>query len=236
MISLTHARLLVWTKAQNKIDSRIRILSDHGGFDVWVKEWHQSSVPWSNPSINKVWERESDECRLDSPSTVKSAEFVGESVETVRTRQLLHVDNLVVSGRQWADPSIEAVLMGHMSCPAGMIEDNWFDPIASMECNQEKDDVVGSGLNRGPETVVNAVLANGVPIKKGRGRPKKQACSLPAPLFVPSTPSKNSIEAHETWNTAKLLGITTSDEGAVIEELRKSKRIQALEENHSLGD
>lgn len=36
--SLTHARLLVHTKAQNKIDARIRLLSDHVSCDVWVKE------------------------------------------------------------------------------------------------------------------------------------------------------------------------------------------------------
>ena len=36
--SLTYARLLVRTKAQNKIDARIRLLFEHGSSDVWVKE------------------------------------------------------------------------------------------------------------------------------------------------------------------------------------------------------
>ena len=52
MRSLTHARMLVWTKAQNKIDARVRIFSDHGGFDVWVKETHQCSCYNPNPCIN----------------------------------------------------------------------------------------------------------------------------------------------------------------------------------------
>ena len=38
LCSLTYARMLVRTKVQNKIDTRIRILFDHGSCDVWVKE------------------------------------------------------------------------------------------------------------------------------------------------------------------------------------------------------
>ena len=36
--SLTYACMLVRTKAQNKIDARIRLLFEHGSCDVWVKE------------------------------------------------------------------------------------------------------------------------------------------------------------------------------------------------------
>ena len=36
--SLTYARMLVRTKAQNRIDTRIKLLFDHGSCDVWVKE------------------------------------------------------------------------------------------------------------------------------------------------------------------------------------------------------
>lgn len=36
--SLTHARMLVRTKAQNKIDARICLLFERKSFDVWVKE------------------------------------------------------------------------------------------------------------------------------------------------------------------------------------------------------
>ena len=42
--SLTYARMLVRTKAQNKIDARIRLLFEHGGCDVWVKESFRHEV------------------------------------------------------------------------------------------------------------------------------------------------------------------------------------------------
>ena len=38
LYSLTFARMLIRTKAQNKIDGRIRILFENGSCDVWVKE------------------------------------------------------------------------------------------------------------------------------------------------------------------------------------------------------
>ena len=43
--SLTSARILVRTKAQNKIEARIRFLFEHGSCDVWVKE---SAAPGYN--------------------------------------------------------------------------------------------------------------------------------------------------------------------------------------------
>ena len=41
--SLTYARMLVRTKAQNKIDVRIRLQYEHGSCDVWIKEcaWYK---------------------------------------------------------------------------------------------------------------------------------------------------------------------------------------------------
>lgn len=68
--------------------------------------------------------------------------------------------------------------------------------------------------------------------KRPRGRPRKLGSSLPVPLSVQSTPSACFIKALETWKTAKLLGVTTPNESAVIAELRKSKRIQSLEGNN----
>ncbi|CAO2815905.1 unnamed protein product [Amaranthus hypochondriacus] len=65
--------------------------------------------------------------------------------------------------------------------------------------------------------------------RKPRGRPKQIACSLSVPLFVPSTPSKSLMEAKETWDIAKSIGVSALNEGEVIAELRKSKRIMALE-------
>ena len=38
--SITGARIRIRTKAQNKIDNRIRLVYDHGSCDVWVKEYY----------------------------------------------------------------------------------------------------------------------------------------------------------------------------------------------------
>ncbi|CAO2826296.1 unnamed protein product [Amaranthus hypochondriacus] len=94
----------------------------------------------------------------------------------------------------------------------------WFDPIASVECS-----------------LPTHTATKSIQQKRPRGRPKRNACSLPEPLFVPSTPSKSNLEAIETWSTAKLLGVTASNEQAVISELRKSKRLLVLEENDPTG-
>lgn len=43
--SVTHARILVRTKAQNRVDGRVRLLFEHGSCEIWVKEvGHQ--VQW----------------------------------------------------------------------------------------------------------------------------------------------------------------------------------------------
>lgn len=112
------------------------------------------------------------------------------------------------------------------------IENACFDPMTSVECYRNMYTLDCSGLNDDPRPCVSSLLANDVPYKKPHGRPKKVACSLPDPLFVPSTLSRSSLEAHETWNTAKLLGVKSSNEEAVIAELRKSKRLMVLEENN----
>ncbi|CAO2813958.1 unnamed protein product [Amaranthus hypochondriacus] len=64
---------------------------------------------------------------------------------------------------------------------------------------------------------------------KHRGRSKKRICSLPEPLWVPSTPQTSLNEANVTWNTAKKVGVKNKKEGAVLTALRKSKRLQLLE-------
>lgn len=44
MNCITQARMLVWTNAQNKIEAHVRLVTDQGGFDVWVKETHQYPI------------------------------------------------------------------------------------------------------------------------------------------------------------------------------------------------
>lgn len=66
--------------------------------------------------------------------------------------------------------------------------------------------------------------------KRLRGRPKKIQVPPPTPRLL------GEDEARETWKIAKAIGIKSLEEEAVIAELRKSKRIQIIEENtHSGG-
>ncbi|CAO2814204.1 unnamed protein product [Amaranthus hypochondriacus] len=69
--------------------------------------------------------------------------------------------------------------------------------------------------------------------KRPRGRPKRSACSLPDPLSVPSTPSSCSMEALKTWNMAKMMEVSTHNEKDMVEELRRSKRVQVMEGSNS---
>lgn len=130
----------------------------------------------------------------------------------------------------------EDPMLAHLSNPLTQERVSWFDPTASLECSILERWDVSVRRTENPRTCVSADGLGGVSSKRPRGRPRKIASSLPTPLFVPSTPSSGTLEAHETWNVAKMLGVTTSDEGAVIEELRKSKRIQLLEaKNPTVG-
>ena len=64
--------------------------------------------------------------------------------------------------------------------------------------------------------------------KTPRGRPRKkrtqQQCDTPIPSL-----SKSCLEAMDSWNTAKLLGVSSSDEDAIISGLRKSKRLLIMD-------
>ena len=64
--------------------------------------------------------------------------------------------------------------------------------------------------------------------KTPRGRPRKkrnQQYDSPLPSL-----SNSRLEALNTWYTAKLLGISSSDEGAVVSGLMKSKRLLTMED------
>lgn len=110
--------------------------------------------------------------------------------------------------------------------------DSWFDPIASVECTISLADIGNMERMNGQGTNMHDIVENTVQPKRTRGRPKRMAYSLPDTLSVLSTPSFCAPEATETWNTAKTLGISTHDESTVIEELRRSKRIQLLEDSN----
>lgn len=68
-------------------------------------------------------------------------------------------------------------------------------------------------------------------IKRPRGRPKKKLppCYNSNVVVQPSSLSED--EAQNMWNIAKMIGISTNNEDAVVSNLRKSKRLQLIEEN-----
>ncbi|CAO2821222.1 unnamed protein product [Amaranthus hypochondriacus] len=258
--SLTFARLLVSTKARSRIDACIRMEWETGSCDVWVKEtrsweckdmdvikqfrkdYHEAvGVVREEPSslleentridmvdnlmgggggggdvcINKESTHRNVECDLDPPSMVND--------------DIVAVVSLANDG----DDTIAMC----KSCPVEPQVNEWFDPISSVECSLSLQEVgEPTGFNTPASDATLALLVRNGTSKRQRGRPKKVACSLPVPLFVPSPPSNCNSEAHETWNMAKSLGVKSSDEEVVIAELRKSKRIMAMVENPAEGN
>lgn len=114
------------------------------------------------------------------------------------------------------------------------VTDDRFDPIATIECSiipelRQKEMNISTPINGVTSSMGNKT-------RKTRGRPKRVTCSLPEPLFVPSTPSNSNIESENTWETAKKIGVKARNEKVVMSELRKSKRLMAMmEDNPNLG-
>ncbi|CAO2817543.1 unnamed protein product [Amaranthus hypochondriacus] len=116
------------------------------------------------------------------------------------------------------------------------LQTNVFDPISSVEyplsCQSNGCNIVNGGSKLYSMALMSS---NSLTQKRPRGRPKRIVHSLPEPLRVLSTPSKSNSEAIETWNTAKHLGVKSTNEAAVISQLRKSKRLLLMEENSPKG-
>ena len=128
---------------------------------------------------------------------------------------------------------VDPLLIELENRPEWTSEQEWYDPIVVNEC-------VGSLMIQAepaPQSccILDVVLADqdGTTIvrsqpKTPRGRPRKksnQQCDSPLPPLANS-----SFEAMNTWNTAKLLGISSTDEANVISGLRKSKRLLIMDE------
>lgn len=121
---------------------------------------------------------------------------------------------------------------GPMSCPVEYRSDPWFDPIASVECSIGLGGVVKLAKMDGGDGNLNRNVVTTPILQRPRGRPRRLASSLPDTLSVPSTPLTCTLEAHDTWNTAKEIGVNDKDETAVMDELRRSKRVQRKEATH----
>ena len=87
----------------------------------------------------------------------------------------------------------------------------------------------GEGFNATDSSPTTLVSSS----KKPRGRPKKKTkMHTKHKSCEPRSPHvQNSyLEAENTWNTAKLLGISSTEERVVLSGLRKSKRLMIMEE------
>lgn len=259
--SLTCARILIKTKLKRRIDDSVRIEWESGSDMVTVREacncrCKNGSRLRSDETDDGSGEKEGDcddkgentqlmvskedqqEKEKDTQGSDSDCDDNGENTQLMGSKEDQQGEERDTQGSDIGLISRmgceDEWLVGPMSCPAESCMDSWFDPIVSVECPISLADAEKMEMLDSHDT--QALVEKTAQPKRPRGRPKRIACSLPDTLSVPSTPSFCTPEAIETWKTAKLLGISALDESAVMEELRRSKRIQLLEEsNPSLG-
>ena len=201
--SITSARILLRTKAQNRIENRIKLFSKHRSCDVWVKELYGNSE-----------ERDLYDIKSNILST---------------PAQVDHVDNnlskrLSKSGNRAHPLCFSDPLMQEMSDSLTFRDDQgWVDP---MVWNENIDWKVDEMLSSEPNlcTPVSTPMPTSRP-SRPRGRPRKSSLQH----IPPETPSHGMFETRKTWELAQLLGISSHDEVSVLSGLRKSKRIMLLE-------
>lgn len=97
----------------------------------------------------------------------------------------------------------------------------WFDPIIAIKA-------VGLDIGTQPpqRCVFTPTVCTTTP--KPRGRPRKPTPKPACPRKISFSPSADIQEAQATWDTAKLLGISSTSENAVLSGLRKSRRILVM--------
>ena len=104
--SITGARLLIRTKAQNKIDNRIKLLYDHGSCDVWVKEYQGSCTKYCGNRNVKMSQSKTEhnevlkQGTLDYPLHYVMAPFEDPLVQVMKERDMDE------ECRLWEDPII----------------------------------------------------------------------------------------------------------------------------------
>ncbi|CAO2820631.1 unnamed protein product [Amaranthus hypochondriacus] len=132
------------------------------------------------------------------------------------------------------DPLLYTLLNRDVSSPpAAVVDSSLLDEFVNSQH-------VSSSAQLQPDIRINethshiggVIKSNGsaVSSKRPRGRPKK--CIMqPLDSCVEIPLPNNASEAERTWSIAKLLGVSSSNEEAVLSELRKSKRLMLLGEN-----
>ena len=198
--NISGARILVRTKSQNRIDDRIKLFYENGSCDIWVKECY------GNCDIAGV-EGMQDRTKLP-PKQVDETREETVSCSMTNTQALCSHDPLIQEMGKWT------------SCEKNQ---GWVDPIIVSENICWDNVVLADSGNLGQ--YVSSPLSNPNMANKSsrpRGRPKKSSNQQ-------TTIVNGMLEARKTWDTAQLLGISSNDEGTVLSELRKSKRILIME-------
>ena len=202
VVSLTYAKMLIRTKAQNKIDARIRVQYENGSCEAWIKE---CMGPMKNQSTMN--------CGDD-----KSQIVVVEHLNMQDPEPYSH--GCSTSGMP---PYQDPILLELLDRKKEEAEHVWIDP---MDRNETQCWYTVSPLVlQEPQPLMTMVDNSSVPNppKTPRGRPRKSPNTQLISL------SASHIEARNTWETAKLLGISSSDEGQVVAGLRKSKRLLLMD-------
>ena len=223
--SLTFARMLVRTKAQNRIDTRVKLLLDHSSCDMWIKEGGSlneclGAALHTNKSVGRTLEYSQVQSGDAQPPNLDRNSTHDEGPLKIVCAQPSN-NNMASKNSDcsagcldlFADP-----LLSHMCSKVVCAEDHgWIDPIVVNET------IYAS-------TFVSTPHPSSKP-SKPRGRPRK-GIDHPASSSNPTPPPPPPLqEAQKTWDTAKVLGISLNDENATLSALRKSKRILILEGN-----
>ena len=88
--------------------------------------------------------------------------------------------------------------------------------------------LIGNGYEQVLDTPTTVVPSS----KRPRGRPKKRGRVRATPKSGDQHPplAQNSLlEAIETWNTAKRIGVSSTEETVVLSGLRKSRRLMIMD-------
>ncbi|CAO2813892.1 unnamed protein product [Amaranthus hypochondriacus] len=106
---------------------------------------------------------------------------------------------------------------------------DWFDPIANLEINV-CNSISAQRLNEEDRHSTDRNIKLGeASNKRPRGRPKRVSKTSTAGSLICPPTSSMEFEIQQTWNTVKMLGVSSNDDGAVLSQLRKSKRILNME-------
>ena len=151
--NITGARILIRTKAQNRIDNRIRLVYDHGSCDVWIKEHYGSCTKICANGNEKMGRPELEQVQVLEQGTLDCS---------------LHYTKTFL----FDDPLVQEMLV----CPLEEECQVWVDPIVSNE-NIYWSDVESADSCFSRQDLNSPIMSPSRVIRSSRprGRPKKSS-------------------------------------------------------------